>query len=363
MRLSEVPSGRHHNNFNIVRVLAASGVLVAHSFALSIGPGGEASAEVWGFRFSSIGSLSVDVFFVVSGFLVTSSLLSRANVRGFLLARALRVFPALWVMLLFTVFGLGGFFTALPLREYLSSPAVYLYLAKSGTVLGNVGDTLPGVFEANPFPRAANGSLWTLPYEVHLYLGLLVLWLFCRPARMKSESAFKACCGFCALLAGVATVAADAFPLNAAGEASDFLIQLAKLSFMFFSGATYYLFRDKIPLSPLIAGMLAASFLIAGRSAAAPSVAYLLAVPYLVIYIAYGLTPRLFLRYNTLGDYSYGLYIYAFPVQQAIAALIPGVSAGTMLVLSLLFTTPLSIASWHLVEQRALGFKTTATTD
>jgi peptidoglycan/LPS O-acetylase OafA/YrhL len=62
-------------------------------------------------------------------------------------------------------------------------------------------------------------------------------------------------------------------------------------------------------------------------------------------------------NYNRLGDYSYGLYIWAFPVQQSIAALIPGVSVAYMIVISATVSIILAVISWHLVERRALNLK------
>jgi len=85
-------------------------------------------------------------------------------------------------------------------------------------------------------------------------------------------------------------------------------------------------------------------------------VVYSLAAPYLLFYFAY--VPGGFIRhYNRVGDYSYGVYIYAFPVQQTIAALIPGVSVLSMFLLSASVTLTLAMLSWHLLERYALGLK------
>jgi peptidoglycan/LPS O-acetylase OafA/YrhL len=76
----------------------------------------------------------------------------------------------------------------------------------------------------------------------------------------------------------------------------------------------------------------------------------------LVLALAY--LPGGFIRhFNRFGDYSYGLYIYAFPVQQSIAALIPGVGVAAMIALSFVVSLLLSIMSWHLIEKRALALK------
>src|SRR4051812_37390900 len=100
MKLSDVARGRD-NNFNLIRVLAALAVLVTHSFTLALGT---SDAEPFAHSLGMTpGGMAVDIFFVTSGFLVTASMLQRQNIIAFLWARALRIFPALWVMLIVTV--------------------------------------------------------------------------------------------------------------------------------------------------------------------------------------------------------------------------------------------------------------------
>lgn len=85
-------------------------------------------------------------------------------------------------------------------------------------------------------------------------------------------------------------------------------------------------------------------------------VVYTLFIAYLLFFLAY--VPAGHIRkYNLLGDYSYGIYIYAFPVQQSVAALVPGVSVLNMILISFPVTVFLSALSWHLLERRALSLK------
>ncbi len=103
MRLSNFTDGRD-NNFSLIRIIAAFAVLITHSFALAIGTG---EAEPFQkFLGMTMGTIAVDIFFITSGFLVTSSLLTRQSVIEFVWARVLRIYPALLVMLCLTVFGL-----------------------------------------------------------------------------------------------------------------------------------------------------------------------------------------------------------------------------------------------------------------
>src|SRR5262245_22570122 len=121
MTLGERATGRD-NNFNLVRLIAAALVLVSHSWPLS-GTPGEPLERFAGF---SLGHLGVDIFFVVSGFLVTGSLLDRP-LGSFLRARVLRIFPALAVNSFGTAFVIGSLVTALPVGHYLASASTWRY--------------------------------------------------------------------------------------------------------------------------------------------------------------------------------------------------------------------------------------------
>lgn len=157
------------NNFHVVRFVAASLVILGHSYDL-LGASDAIANATGGLIPTAL--LGVDVFFTVSGYLVTQSLLRSGSYRSFVWKRFLRIYPGLAVCLLVTVFGIGALATSLSLREYFSNPATYRYFDNL-TLFPPVTDLLPGVFEGN-VRRGVNNSLWTLAYEVTCY-GLLVL--------------------------------------------------------------------------------------------------------------------------------------------------------------------------------------------
>jgi peptidoglycan/LPS O-acetylase OafA/YrhL len=345
--LSNYTQGRD-NNFNLLRIVAALAVLMTHSFALAIGTGAaEPFRESLGM---TMGTIAVDVFFVTSGFLVTGSLLTRLNAREFLWARFLRVFPALLVMLLLTVFGLGPFLTSWPLSSYLTDAGTYGYLLKCATLVSGVWYNLPGVFDDNPFKHAVNGSLWSLPYEIRMYAIVVMVWLVCRRIQSIGGRAFLIAIVSAALAAGLFMLArhTNGFPTD----------QFVALFFMFFSGVACFLLKEQIALSHgwfcFCAMALLSSALVGPR---AFFVVYLLTIAYSVLYLAY--IPSGPVRtYNRVGDYSYGVYIYAFPIQQSVAALIPGVSVLPLFLISSCITLLFAVLSWHLLERWALSFKT-----
>ena len=125
---------------------------------------------------------------------------------------------------------------------------------------------------------------------------------------------------------------------------------------MFFSGAAFFLFKDRIALSHVAFSVFAAALLVASFNPHMFFVTYTLTLAYILFYVAY--IPSNFIRkYNKLGDYSYGVYIYAFPVQQSIAALVPGISVLSMVIISTAVTLLFAALSWHLLEKRALEQK------
>lgn len=345
-QLSSLIAGRD-NNLNLLRFLAATAVLVTHSYALTTGqPAAEPLRATLGVTW---GSIAVDVFFITSGYLVTASLLRSRNWVEFVLARVLRIYPALWVMLVLTVFGMGMALTDLPWSAYLSSKQVYVYLARCGSLLGDMAYLLPGVFERNPYPGAVNGSLWTLPLEVRMYALLLAAWVVCRAVPRSGSKAFA---GATILACGLSGIHVGLAQLNSHGATP-----WIALLFMFSTGAVIYHLRDRVVISAPVFVVALVSVLIATTfSRNAFFWVYHTCIGYLVICFSY-LPWRAIRSFNKLGDYSYGIYIYAYPVQQTIADLWPGVGLAGMLCGSLAGTLLLAALSWHGVERRALALK------
>lgn len=349
MKLSNFTQGGRDNNFNLIRVIAALAVLITHSFALAIGTGdAEPFQQTLGM---TMGTIAVDIFFITSGLLVTASLLTRQSIIEFIWARALRIFPALLIMLILTVFGLGAFFTSLPLSSYLVDSGVYSYFLKCATLVSGVGKSLPGVFDNNPYKNAFNGSLWTIHYEIAMYAILAVIWVTFRAIERRANL-FQLTIVTCSLVAGILVVIFH-FYIPAGSK----ILTILRLFFMFFSGAAFYVLKEHIPLSRplfwLCVFTLMASLTI---NKDAFFVVYVLTIAYILFYVAY-VPPGLIRKYNLAGDYSYGIYIYAFPIQQSVAALFPEVSVLSMLSISAPAALLLAALSWHLVERRALDLK------
>ncbi len=327
------------NNYNLLRFLAAACVIFAHSYYLSKN-GPEPLQALTGYL--HMGEFGVNIFFVISGFLITKSYLSRGNLAKFLEARLLRIYPALIVSILFAVFVLGPWATTLSVGDYLKHPLTQHHLLNNMT-LNKIVYVLPGVFNDNLYPRAVNGSLWSLYPEVRLYLFVAVFGLF---GLLGKKKVFNVALTLSVVLFFFFP---QYFPLLSQNS-----IYWMPASF-FALGAFCYINRRFIPLYPVIfVGLVLLAVLLRGH-AFFPRL-FDLATIYGVFVVAY--VPVGFIRkFNQLGDYSYGLYIYAFPMQQSVSHVLHKMSAMSMLLYSFLLTLSLAILSWHFIEKPSLSLK------
>lgn len=333
------------NNLNIIRFVAASMVLASHSYALH---SGDSATEPWRRTLGmSMGGVAVDIFFCVSGFLVAGSLMASQSAKDFLVARALRIYPGLWVALLLSVIILGIGESTESVAGFFSSLETWKYLAKNAIMLFGAAFQLPGVFEANPWKGSVNGSLWTLPFELRAYLVLLAIWFVASLLSRVINVNFAKACGVSAV-----AICGCAIFVFLVGRPDKFLSLLA----IFLLGAICRIYCRWIVLDFWIASALVAilgAALTLSLKLFWPL--YLISLPYLILCLVY--MPDGFVReFNRLGDYSYGIYIYAFPVQQLLMAVWSS-SIERFISASFVVTLVLSILSWHLVEKRALALR------
>lgn len=347
------PSPPQSNAFDFIRLVAALGVLFSHSFSLY----GLAEPMVWQGR--TLGSFCVYIFFAVSGYLICQSWLRDANLRRFMLKRALRIFPGLAVALLFTVFVLGPLATDLSPLDYFTSFATWAYLFSNLSLIGDV-QHLPGVFASNPYPHAVNGSLWTLLYEVLMYFVLAILGYLGLKLRTNKIFALALLVFPMAAIALILAGKEGGWPLPLPllwrlGLVVDGF-HLANLGAYFFVGSALCLLSQQVRLNPFLALGLLGLMVVLPYGLIFKVLAWV-AIPYAVIVSAYR-GPAL-LRRMGRSDYSYGIYIYAFPVQQLVSEYTAslGLGWGVSLLCGLALTLLLAVASWHWVERPAMSFK------
>lgn len=337
------------NNFNVIRLFAALLVLISHCYPLSGRPD-EPFANYLG-EYDTGGGWGVSIFFVISGFLVTKSALERP-VGVYIRSRILRIVPALIVLAAFQAFIIGPLFSTLPLREYLSNSGTYSHLRNVSVFW--LHQVLPGTFGENPVPHTVNGSIWTLPIESAFYVFLPIIGVIglLKPGRI-----------LLLLLVMAAWLAYGMVGLgwNWSNQGGMLFVggptySVVKEAVYFLIGAAMWIHRDHIPLNGGVAlCCLALLFMFAYQSTGL--VAMYVALPYLVMYVA--LAKHFHVRfYEKIGDLSYGTYLYAFPVQQAVTTVYGGrLTPLEMAAWSLPISVGLGALSWFLIEKPALAIR------
>lgn len=333
-------SGSRDNNLNLIRAIAATSVLVSHAFPLTLGIGAiQPLSQLTGY---SMGTIAVAIFFVISGFLIAASYDNSRTRTSFVVARALRLIPGLFVSLVLVALAMGPIVTDLSIPAYFAHSEVWAFIARN-TTLAWPQFTLPGVFEANPYPTV-EGSIWTLVHEAICYTGIFAVGVTGLLARRYMMA------GALALFFVVWVV----LPLSGM-PVHPRIMELHSLAFPFAIGTAFYLWRDRIPLVwPIALTLVAASALT--RGTAVYEVIFMLTLAYGTFWLAY--VPGGWIRrYNQIGDYSYGIYIYAFPIQGLVVWLWGPMTPWMNMALALPLTLIPSIVSWHLVEKPALTMR------
>lgn len=331
------------NRFDLLRLAAALAVFAAHGDFLY-----RLHLPV-PFPGHSLGSLAVYVFFFISGYLVCESWMRAPMWRAFWLKRLMRIFPGLAAAVAFSVFVLGWAVTTLPSTEYWAARGTWINFLNNVMGLATV-QTLPGVFESNPFARAVNGSLWTIRYELFMYLLLASLAWFARGRLwIYPLSAFLLAIAWQLARSGGwdEALAATGGPVAELFRWRDF----CGFGVPFFLGSTMaaYGVRPRTWMAVIALGAVACALLV--HSVLWRQVAVWTLIASGTLYVAFVGNPKAGSRWR--ADLSYGVYIYAFPVQQAVVELClrrvwP---LWVSLLLSLGLILALALLSWHCVER------------
>lgn len=335
------------NNFNFIRAIAALAVLVSHAYPIAWG-----SRTVQPFEEAlglPLGRFAVLIFFIVSGYFITQSALRSKGPFDFWIARFLRIYPGLFVSLSLTaLLGVGA--SALSFADYFSSRETYTYLP-AGLSLLWIQYALPGVFGSNPFPQVVNGSLWTLFYEVLCYVmvsALAVLGVLqCKIRRTGFFAAY-----LIVYVAAKAMVLTGHTPAWASPAAINFLNHLLELTPAFVIGVLFYIYRDHLPLNFTICVVFVLCTIFSTNTPFYREM-LLFSAAFCTFYIGFRSLQWLY-PFNKLGDYSYGMYIYAFPIEQLVTYFFNGVPALGIVAIATPITIAVSAASWHTIEAPAL---------
>lgn len=325
--------------FDYMRLALAAAVILAHAFLLNDGL--NAHYGSFGQTLLLLSTLIVPMFFALSGFLVAGSLERTKTLVSFLGLRVFRIMPALSVEVLLSALILGPIITTLTISEYVTHPEFHLYFWNT---LGHIHYELPGVFKSNPL-TSVNGQLWTVPYELICYI---VLALLAVAGAFKNRTWLL---GFMVLYYLFQIGNTILRPNPGYQGAGGTTVVMA-----FIAGLLIYRFRDKLRWSGGLA--LAALGLTLAMILLLPNGIRFTAIPiaYFTAYLGLLNPPR---QATVLGgDYSYGMYLYAYPIQQMIVAFLPDMREWYI---NFLIALPCSVAfaafSWWMIEKPVMDRK------
>ena len=337
--LSSLMDGRN-NNFNLLRLLAASFIVYYHCYFMTLGPAMDETVYVGLYELSQI---ALNFFFIASGFLIALSFTRRHSLYSYFLARLARLIPGVFVLSLILCFVMGPLVTHVSISDYFSDLKTWGYVPF--TTILQPDRTLPGVFSQNINPHEIDSALWTLRYEMVCYVVLALIGVF---GFLTDRPKF-----FYLSLAVFITFIGLSYFTNLREVTA--INHMTHFGLSFFIGSFAYVYRDKILLHWvgvfLLCSLALLLYLEFPRSIAEPFI--ILATAYSVFWLAY--VPRGFLlNFNKVGDYSYGVYIYHYPIEQLLMQFIGGFSPVTLFIMTLPLSLLCAVLSWSFVEKPCL---------
>lgn len=326
------------DNFGLIRLIGVGLVVYSNGWLLGGGP----TPAVWGSQTARIG---LDILFTVSGYLVAGSRQRQPSVALFLIRRAMRLFPAFIVCVLATIMVIGPLATTWPLRRYFHNDMTRRYLHN---LVFQIQLHLPFTFRDLNWNGAVNPMFWTLQLGAWCWLAVAVLWFVPRRLRLILL-------GLCGVAGAVVYLVPLATPYAALTQTGRSVRDVSAEIPFFAIGVLLRLLAGDRP------GVWRADFALLCFAASWTGATWLnqwnvlvewVTVPYMAICFGRAALPVMAPLQRRLGDASYGIYLYAFPIQQLVLTRLP--HAAHPIVVSALLVVPIGFLSWHVVERPAL---------
>jgi len=340
----------HRNNLDFLRLIFACLVLITHSYVLSLS-NQQDFISVLTHGQINCSSLGVKGFFIISGFLIYRSAMSSKNVQDYLVKRILRIYPAFIVMLI-VMFFLGLIVSSQTVGQYFHNRSALSYIPVNLAMFKPQQYNIDGVFETNPYKGAINGSIWTIPYEFLFYL-LIAMLFFIRKHRKIVAGLFFI--GYLLLWTLVLRYE-DSKEVNILNNAFE-LHRMAHFGLCFFGGAILAIIKlDQYRYKHLvlIAALIGLCGCVITRTFYFSQFLWL---PLIIISFGTYASAGIAGLNKKMGDFSYGIYLYGFPVQQTLLHYYH-FNYWELMLISIPVTFILGMLSWHIIEKRALKLKT-----
>lgn len=335
---------RENNNFDLMRLFASVTVIFGHSFYL-FDTGGYSEPVTLIIRKNFSGTLAVGVFFFLSGILISHSFIRSRVFYRFVLMRIARIYPGTLVCLFIVAFILGPIATSNSLLDYFSNPQVYCYIRSSWSFTHLFPEwatcsSLPGVFAENRLKYAPNGSLWTLYPEVVCYAFVFVLGM---AGFLKSR--WRIIATIISILV-LHTLNPKLIPYFSDDHYTDFL----KVGLFFLAGVSAYALRDVLTLRFSYAAILSICAIFLQKTVIEEYALYI-ALFYIVLLLSSSPKIR---KIKLSGDYSFGVYIYGWPIQQTIYHFFPNITSYPSNLICIPMALIAGYFSWNLIERPVL---------
>ncbi|OUJ72741.1 hypothetical protein BXP70_17750 [Hymenobacter crusticola] len=353
----------HANNFDFIRVLLATAVVFCHSYGVYDGTIERDPLWRWSGHQLSVGTAAINFFFAISGFLVSQSWTREPHYLRFLQKRVLRIYPGFVAVCLLEALLFGPLGRGWPpaFRAYWSEVGIRGFLFRTATLREPI---LPPTLLQLPIPNFLNASLWSISYEFVCYQLIAlaaVLGAWTKPARILW------------LFLGLLVLNIGHYPVyqlyNVAGTLdphllpyypalyAERLLTLEHLLLPFTAGMCCYAYRHHLPRSRW--GLLLSLLALAGtlRTGVGFEIAQAVFGVYVLLYVS--LQQRVtFPRFAQFGDFSYGIYLYGWPLLQLVLLYAQGhLTVGGVFGCTMALVVPVAALSWHLVEKPFLRFK------
>ena len=319
------------NGLNFIRLLLAGMVIVQHALPIT---GTSSEGLIY---FTHFGSWAVNGFFAISGYLIAISWQNSNSNHQFIRRRVFRIFPAFWVALLTTAFLIAPLYSRLStLGESAWSILDAVKYVAANSLLLLTQPTIGNTLEEAQYPHSWNGSLWTLAPEFICYILLAVFFTIARGRARLS--------GLLSLFV-ILIVSHLVIPLPFVLE------ETGRVGIFFIAGTIVFMLRDKIKYSSVAYYGSAAVILVVWVQPGLMSLASL-PMAYFLLWTGVRIAR---VRLSQKNDYSYGLYVYALPVQQVVAGIYPEISLISHILVSLALAFVFAVLSWHLIERPAIN--------
>jgi peptidoglycan/LPS O-acetylase OafA/YrhL len=349
------------NNLDLTRFLLAVSVMFTHAFTIYENGKSEPLKPFFNGHFT-IGIFAVNFFFIISGFLVLQSWKYSKGVIDFLIKRILRIYPAFIVVCILSAFvfcpvGIGN--NTDPFLHWKAYVSLIQYYKFFYSVFFLSSPELPATFTSSPYTQDINTSLWTIWYEFVCYLILVsmgVLKVF--KVRFLLLVLF-----FLSIIFYILDFTSNYQEImnHRVSIISEYAIErihnLGRFMMFFLGGACFYFYRAYIPKSRWLLLLSLMVLILNFQLLKQIEIAQVIFGSYLLFYFAFSkkITAYKFAKH---GDFSYGIYLYGWPVQQLVMIYFGDkLSLTGTLVCSLLIVIPLAVLSWHLIEKQFLKLK------